>query len=373
MTSVTMKGKYGFCFMLLLFALPALYAQEQDSIRQKFHRHFHDKARPGLLFGYADGFNDFSEAFGMADTAKKLPLLPSQQMMSGSTGKIVVSAALLQLVSAKRIQLEDPVAKHLKGEWALLIPNYDCLRIIDLLRHRSGIPRYIFTDFREVVKADPDWKWTPVQRLRFVKNAKPLFDCDSAFAYSDTNYILLGAILEKVTGKNFYEYARQEIFEPLGLSSFLPTNGRSIAGLSNGYAGAKDPLGFNGPALDHEGRSRYNMQFEWTGGGYAYNPQDMARLILAIFEGKVFGEELLPFYTQFLPAPEVGAAYGLGIMEYHLDDKVLYGHSGFFPGYVAQVYYDPEQKCSYVFQINASTAEGVKALYQGIKSYFAAE
>ncbi|MDX5481172.1 MAG: beta-lactamase family protein [Hymenobacteraceae bacterium] len=355
--------------LLLLLTSPAL-GQHPDTLCRKIAEHFKGGAYPAVLIGYADGYMSFSQAFGLADSASQKPLQPDDLMMSGSTGKIIVSAAVLKLVSQNRLELDAPISRYLKGEWAQLTPNYNCLTVRQLLQHRTGLARYIFTDFKEDVKLNPDKVWTPQERIRYVSAAKPLFSCGSAFAYSDTNYILLGAIIEEVTKQPFYTYAEKEILAPLQLHSFTPTTQRSIEGLANGYAGTKDPLGFTGETLDASGKSRYNMQFEWTGGGYAYNPEDMAKLMLAIFNGKVFGKELLADYTATLPAPEVGAEYGLGIMKYTLNGKTLYGHSGFFPGYIAQVYYDPEKRAAYVFQINTTQPNGTQDMYGRIKSFF---
>lgn len=356
---------------LLCFWYFATFAQQPAAVQQNLQQHFRDKAKPGLLIGYATPKTSFTTAFGYADTATKAMLAPTHLMMSGSTGKIVFAAAALKLVQENKLTLDAPISTYLRGEWAKTIPNYDCLTVKQLLQHRTGLARYIFTSFKDDVKQNPDKVWQPLEQVKYISEIAPKFGCGEDFAYSDTNYIILGAIIESITGQNLYAYADKQILKPLKLNSFVPTDKRVISKLANGYAGNNDPLGFTGPALDKTGKSRYNLQFEWTGGGYAYNPQDMAKLMVAIFEGKVFGKELLAQYTATLPAPEVQAEYGLGVMKYNLNGKEFYGHSGFFPGYIAQVYYDPRTKEAFVFQINTTESAGVQALYNGIKEFFA--
>ncbi|MEJ8803278.1 serine hydrolase domain-containing protein [Pontibacter sp. H249] len=364
-----MKRNYICLLMALLLSLSA-GAQNATTLQQQLKQHFNNKVYPGILIGYSKGMYNLSQAYGYSNVATKRYLNPSQVMMGGSTGKIVVAAAVLKLVQENKLELDAPISKYLKGEWAEAIPNYTCLTVRQLMQHRTGLARYIFTDFKEDVKQNPDKVWQPLEQVKYIATIAPKFDCGQDFAYSDTNYLILGAIIEQISGQDFYTYAEESILKPNHIKMFIPTNTRTIPGLANGYAGENDPLGFTGAALDKEGKSRYNMQFEWTGGGYAYNPSMMAKLMVAIFEGKVFGTELLKEYTATLPAAEVRAEYGLGIMKYNLNGKIFYGHSGFFPGYLSQVYYDPETKEAFAFQINTTETAGVQDLYKSINAFF---
>ena len=362
-------------FISLFLALAVSYtalAQNTATLQKQFMEHFHEKAYPGILIGYSNGKDNLTQALGYSDTDTKKRLSPNQLMLSGSTGKIVVAASILKLVQEDKLELDAPISKYLQGGWEKAIPNYSCLTVRHLMQHRTGLARYIFTNFKDDVKQDPDKVWQPLEQVSYIAAMAPKFECGQDFAYSDTNYLILGAIIEQITGKDFYTYAEQEILKPNNIKTFIPTTKRVIPGLANGYAGDKDPVGFNGPALDKEGRSRYNLQFEWTGGGYAFRPEYMARLMVAIFEGKVFGKELLNEYIATLPAPEIRAEYGLGIIKYNLNGKTLYGHSGFFPGYLTQVYYDPETKESFVFQINSSEAASAQDMYKASHAFFAA-
>ncbi len=355
--------------LALLFALDAA-AQTTATLQKQLSQHFNNKAYPGILIGHSKGKVNLAQALGHTSPSRKQFLQPSSLMMGGSTGKIVVAAAALKLVQEKKLELDAPISNYLKGEWATAIPNYTCLTVRQLMQHRTGLARYIFTNFKEDVKQHPDKVWQPLEQVKYISAVAPKFECGEDFAYSDTNYLILGAIIEQVSGQDFYTYAEENILKPNHIKMFVPTNKRIIPGLVNGFAGENDPLGFNGPALDAIGKSRYNMQFEWTGGGYAFTPSMMAKLMVAIFDGKVFGTALLAEYTATLPAPEVRAEYGLGIMKYNLNGKTLYGHSGFFPGYLTQVYYDPETKEAFVFQINTTETAGVQDLYKSINAFF---
>ena len=98
------------------------------------------------------------------------------------------------------------------------------------------------------------------------------------------------------------------------------------------------------------------MQFEWTGGGYAYRNQDYARLLNAIMSGEAFSMEYLKDdYFNFIDAPEIQGSYGLGVIKYDFPGiGTLIGHSGFFPGYNTVGFYHVESEQIFTMQINST-------------------
>ena len=127
-----------------------------------------------------------------------------------------------------------------------------------------------------------------------------------------------------------------------------------IRGLSNGYAGANNDFG-GSDAMLVDGRMVINPQFEWTGGGMASTAEDLARWGKRLYEGGAFDASMLPKLLDGVPA-RLGqnTKYGLGVIIRETPLGTLYGHSGFFPGYQAEVLYLPTVKAAVAFQVNSS-------------------
>jgi len=143
---------------------------------------------------------------------------------------------------------------------------------------------------------------------------------------------------------------------PLDLDGVIPSNGRRVAGLAQGYAGERDPLGLPDEMLDAEGRFCINPQFEWAGGGFATTAGDLARWGHALYAGAALDEEARARMLDARPAPQLGpgARYGLGCFAWSVEGGVAYGHSGFFPGYLTELRHFPEQGVTIALQVNTS-------------------
>jgi D-alanyl-D-alanine carboxypeptidase len=162
-------------------------------------------------------------------------------------------------------------------------------------------------------------------------------------------------IIEKVTGKRFYDLVEKRILKPLKLKNTVPSNSRQIRGLIQGYAGQENPFGGKDAVLEN-GKFIINPQFEWTGGGYASTTEDLARWAKAMYEGKAFDRSLLSQMLEGVSAPMLGkeTKYGLGVIIRPTQAGIAYGHSGFFPGYLTEMMYFPEQKIALAVQFNTS-------------------
>ncbi|MGD8727934.1 MAG: serine hydrolase domain-containing protein, partial [Gemmatimonadales bacterium] len=180
------------------------------------------------------------------------------------------------------------------------------------------------------------------------------FAAGDGWEYSDTNYIILGMIIERLTGSTYYDELQRRILDPLELSNTVPSNTRRIDGLAQGYAGIDNP--FRLPdAVIVDGEFAINPQFEWTGGGIASTSEDLARWAKALFEGQAFDESLLPVMLDGVAArlgPET--RYGLGVIIRETPLGESWGHSGFFPGYLTEMAYFPDHGIAVAVQVNTS-------------------
>jgi D-alanyl-D-alanine carboxypeptidase len=312
---------------------------------------------PGGTAGFAlhDG-SSFGLATGISDKALGLKMNPEHLMLQGSVGKTYVSAVALQLVHEGRIGLDDPISRWLgREEWFAKLPNAKDITVRMLMNHTSGLVRYEFKEeFTNDLTENPYRIWEPRELVEYILDTDPPFAAGEGWIYSDTNYIVLGIIIERVTHSSYYDQLRKRILEPLGLRRTIPSSQPVIPGLSQGYAGADNPFGGTDEMI-RNGKFAINPQFEWTGGGIASTAKDLARWAKVLYEGTAFDSSLLSELFNGVPArlgPET--KYGLGVIIRPSKLGITYGHSGFFPGYLTEVIYFPQHKLAIAVQVNTS-------------------
>ncbi len=317
---------------------------------------------PGLSFALAADQNRIiTLASGYADRERKITLQPTGALMQGSVGKTYVSALVLDLVQQQKLRLEDKVSVHLgQYDWFHRLPNAKDITVKMLLNHTSGIMRYEFKEaFTKDLTADPGKTWQPEELLAYVFDEKAPFPAGEGWDYSDTNYILLGMILEKLTGMKYYDLLQKNLLDPYGLRSTFPTQGRKLDRLVPGYAGPDNEFGGKDKVIDEKGLFIINPQFEWTGGGLYSTPEDLARWGKLLYEGKVVDTALL--FSQAVPA-KLGrnTQYAMGVIIRQTGLGKAVGHSGFFPGYMTEMLYFPEHKICVALQSNSSDFKTLK-------------
>ncbi len=316
---------------------------------------------PGATLGVALANGEsFGLAVGYSDRDAKTPMRASDRMLAGSVGKTFAAATALQLVKEGKINLDDRVEKYLGTEpWFARLPNAKDITVRQLMNHTSGLVRYEFKDtFTKALTANPMKVWTPAERLAYLLDEKPPFEAGKGWDYSDTNYIVLGMIIEKVTGRKFFDEAHRRVIKPLKLTNTIPQEGPVMKGVVQGYAGANNPFGGK-DAMIENGKFVINPQLEWTGGGYASTAQDLARWAKMMYEGKAFDPSLLPQVLDGVSAPMLGreTKYGLGVIIRTTQAGKSYGHSGFFPGYVTDMMYFPDSRIAVAVQVNTSAPQ----------------
>ena len=314
-------------------------------------------AFPGMSAGIAlpDG-QVLSLATGLADTALRTRLEPDALLLAGSVGKTYVAAVALQLVSEGKLGLDEPISTYLGTEpWFSRLPNAATITVRMLMNHTSGLVRYEFKpEFTRDLTASPDKVWRPAELVAYILDTEAPFPAGGGWDYSDTNYIVLGMIIERVAGATLNDEIARRLLRPLGLTRTVPSDRREIPGLAQGYAGPGNPFGGT-DAMIVNGKFAINPQFEWAGGGHAVSGGDLARWAKALYEGRVFDASLVAAMVDGVPAklgPE--ARYGLGVIVRPTPLGPSWGHSGFFPGYVTEMRYFPEHRIAVAFLINTS-------------------
>src|SRR5262249_50766386 len=149
------------------------------------------------------------------------------------------AATTLQLVAENRLQLDDRISRWLgRNDWFSRVPNGSEITIRMLLNHTSGIPDHVVNHaFIDAVFASPNRVWKPDELVRYILDQPPQSRAGIEHHYTDTNYILLGMVIESVTGSAYYAELKRRILDPLGLRHTVPNDTRRIPGLVQGYTG----------------------------------------------------------------------------------------------------------------------------------------
>jgi D-alanyl-D-alanine carboxypeptidase len=299
---------------------------------------------------------------GQADTTRGIPMDPKGRMLQGSVGKTYFAALAMRLSGEGRLDLDKNVSDYLGHiPWYSRIPNAADITIRHLMTHTSGVMRYEFKPaFTTDLSSQPDKHWDPDELLSYVLDEEASFAAGEGWEYSDTNFILLGMIMEEITGEACYDLIQTQILDPLGLDDTVPSNSPEIPGLIQGYAGPQNPFGGTDEVLLADGRFVINPQFEWAGGGFASTAEDLARWARALYTGKAFDPSLLPIMLEGVPARlGPGSRYGLGVILNDTPAGPSQGHSGFFPGYLTEMAYFPELDVAVALQVNTSVGRAL--------------
>ena len=353
--------------VLLVFACKSSDTKKSElnpRILTKMQETINEKNIPGLTFSVIlkNGETE-NYAVGFADVENKVKLNTSHSFFSGSIGKTYAAALTMQLIDRKEIQLSDLFISYFPDhEWLSEIPNSDDITIGMLLQHTSGLPRYVLKpQLWKMIDEDPNKVWSYKDRLSLIFGDGPVHEAGKDWSYSDTNYILLGMLIEEVTKNDYYELAEYQLLKPYNLSHTHPSLQRNIPDLAVGYS--KMPPSFNIPERTVEtGSYFFNPQMEWTGGGMASSTPDLAKWAKLYYTGRPFSKSALALITSENARGHHVMntdSYGMGSFIYETDHGMAYGHSGFMPGFNALFIYYPKLEVAAAIQTNCDFAASI--------------
>jgi D-alanyl-D-alanine carboxypeptidase len=277
----------------------------------------------------------WSVAAGLADTARKVRLTPDQPVRLASNTKTYTAAAVLRLMEMGRLSLGDPLARHLPPSVDSLLRRdgyaTDVITIEQVLTHRAGlnehpaVRRYIAR-----LRTDQQYRWTPREQLQWlVDSLAPVGPPGAQFRYSDDGYVLLGLIVERLSGQSLGPAVRSLVrFDRLGLRhtwwETLEPAPPGAPDRAHQYLGGFDSYGID-PSFDLYG-----------GGGLVAPMADLARFLTALLDGQVF-DKRETLETMMRPqSPEMNG-YGMGLFGSTVGGLTGRGHSGFW-GTTAMVF-----------------------------------
>ncbi len=301
-------------------------------------------------------------ALGWSDRALAEELTAQHRMSTGSVGKTFTAATAIALVQQGLIDLDKPIGHWLDGEeWFSSLPHSQRITLRMLLSHTSGVrdhrqsPAFAAALKKELLEepVNHDLYFKPSDLIEFVLDQSPKFPPGNGVAYSETAFIIAGLVIEKASKKPYYELVNELFLARFSLDQTRPAINREIKNMAQGYSAAND-LGLPERTLVN-GRLSFNPATEWTGGGFASTPRDLARWAALLFSGAALAKPYLDDLLNFKPmGDDPAVSYGLGCYRWITPFGPALGHTGEAPGYRSVMAWFPLHEKALAIQINSS-------------------
>lgn len=282
-----------------------------------------DDADGAVMVGVADSSGGSINAADGSNADGDLGL--DDLMRVGSITKVFTSLTTLALVEDGTIALDDPASERISR-----VDVADGVSIRDLLQHTSGIPSYTEVEgFFDTVSENPERAWTPEEVFAVIDGLEAEVEPGAEFSYSNTNYLILGILIEEVTGRPAHEVIRERVIDVVDMPNTY------LAGFEDG----PPPIAAYG-ALPGQEPGPIDFDYTsvatsaWTGGAMVSSGNDLHELFTALFDGNIVSDSMV---AEMLANDE----YGLGLEAWDADDTLV-GHSGGIPGYSTLVFHHPE-------------------------------
>jgi D-alanyl-D-alanine carboxypeptidase len=273
---------------------------------------------------------------GSANLRSGRPISPRDHGRVGSVTKSFTATLVLQLAAEGRLGLEDSVERWLPG----VVPDGDRITVRQLLDHTSGIAEYCGVPditLCDSSNPDPARRWTPGELVAIGVGAPPTFSPGEGWSYTNTDYVLLGMIIERATGRTLGAEYERRIFRPLGLDeTSFPTSTSMPRPVGHGY----DVLAQGNWPTDVTATS---PTIAGSAGAIVSTPGDLQTFMRALLRGRLVSRSLLREMKRPTPGSLDGAyalegggvgTYGLGLIHYTWSKACgVWGHTGAFPGY----------------------------------------
>src|SRR5215212_2454366 len=323
--------------------LPPFPPEEQLALNQIVATRLGGQMVPGAVAGVAiPGRGSWLSVQGIADLRNAAPIRGDDHFRIASVSKTFTATVILQLVDDGKLSLDDTLETYVPG-----IPNGSEITIRQVLQMTAGIFDYSLDE--QVVAdydRDPTILITPEDVIAIVDRHGPDFAPGESLSYSDTNYFLLGLVIEQVTGTSAAQALQEYVFTPLGLAqTSLPDTPVMPAPFARGYIATS--------ATDDALRdvTLSNPLTAWTAGGIVSTLADLLVWAAALGAGTLLTPATQRERLRFEPIPggsQLPVSYGLGIM----DVAGFVGHNGAIYGYSTCVPYATESRGSLVVLAN---------------------
>ncbi|WP_236654371.1 serine hydrolase domain-containing protein [Streptacidiphilus anmyonensis] len=294
---------------------------------------------PGAVVGaWLPGHGRFVRAFGVADEKTGEPMRTDVNTRIGSVTKTFTVTALLELVDQGRVHLDDPISKYVAG-----VPEGHRITLRDLADMRSGLYPYTADNgFERDFLAHPTRSFTPQQLLSYGYRHPNLFPPGSQYLYSNSNTVLLGLVIEKLTHTSLSDDVGRRVIAPSDLdhSVMTPTT----------YLPRPRPHGYtaqtlNGTVADATG---WSTSWGWADADMVSDLKDLHDWAYDLYRGTLLSRHTQAQRLRFIPTGQPGLGYGLGVADFN----GWIGHNGEVPGYETVDVYLPSERATLVVMVN---------------------
>jgi D-alanyl-D-alanine carboxypeptidase len=295
---------------------------------------------PGAVVGIWGPDGDYVRAFGVADKTTRAPMKTDFFSRIGSVTKTFTVTAVLELADQGRLGLDDPIAEFVDG-----VPLGDKITLRQLARMQSGLFNYTeSTTFQQAMFADPLHAFTPRELLNDAFAQPNRFPPGAELEYCNTNTVLLGLVVQKVSGQPLHSYIQDHIITPLGMShTSFPTTNAFPEPHPQGYT-VQTADGKEAAATD------WNPSWAWAAGAMISTLDDMRVWAPALATGKLLTQQMQAQRLQTVGSPGMPPQDGYGLGIFNLGGWI--GHNGSLPGYQTVTVYLPQKQTTLVILIN---------------------
>lgn len=302
------------------------------------------KDRDGLWIG----------AEGYADIANNIAMESHSLYFIASISKVFTSAAIYRYVDQGLLSLEDPIAQWLSEEIVDKVDNVSEATIGDLLSHRSGIRDFYTTQF-DLDRLNADHHWSKEDVIKYVYNKRANFEVGNDYEYSNSNFLLLSMIMERLSGNSFEQVYEEMVFDPLNLSSAYYSEDVIIpAGAVKGY------VDLYGNETFVESEFLYRDELGIGGdGGVAINAYHLAVFLENLVNPGFISNESQSQMRNWFPIDAFEDVFGqdengYGLERFNTPYESAIGHTGGIDGFITYGFYFPESDMTYVLLCNTA-------------------
>ncbi len=332
------------CTCISAFA-QQLNSKKLDSLFQKLDE---NKMWMGSFAISINGSPIYTKAIGFSDQEGNKYANTTSKYRIGSISKTFTATLIFQAIEAKQLTLDENLAKYFPT-----VPNAEKITIRYLLNHHSGI--FNFTNNPDYVNWDTEMK-SEAEMVQIISSANSDFEPGTKAAYSNSNYVLLGYILEKIYKKSLKEILFEKIIKPLGLKNTY--TGDQINPSNNEVYSYQ----LTKPVLTKHRET--HMSIPAGAGSVVSNPTDLNIFITALFNYKLVSAESLAQMKTLTDG------YGFGLRQFLFGQKQGFGHNGGIDSFSSMLYYFPEDQLSISLISNGNTYENQKIFIAGLSAFY---
>jgi len=309
------------------------------------------KYLPGVqLTVMTDDGKMWSGAAGMADIPNKVAMQPCHKTMVGSISKTFTGVMILQLQEEGLLTVNDKLSDWLDQELIAQIANANEVTLRNLLNHDTGIPDYLNAEFHFDAINKPFYKLTQTEKMELIQGKNAEFAVGEKYSYSNSNYVLLGLVIEKARNMPLWDVVRIHITEPLGLeNTMMGTHDDPIpAGVARPYLAVRN--------YEYVDIMQNSVSDAATGdGGIISCTQDLVLFMNYLRSGSLISLESFDKMRALAIPSSDGDSYGLGIETIDTDYGTAYGHDGSTSSYLAFLTYFEEQNVTMAIAFNGAS------------------